>query len=124
MSTDSTSIQVLNEILTQARRINTEYNNILAQVHTHERQMAKDREELGKLHTRLLTMRDSTRALTSDVWRLPWDSAVSRRARAETVDIVQKLQALLDDLTWKLFDFREQSEGSRASPISCTEKHS
>ena len=109
MSTDNTSRQVLNETLSQAQKLTAEYNNILAEVRAHEEQMAKDRAALGKLRTRLVTMRDSTRAMTSDVWRLPWDSDVSRRARAEAVNVLQMLQTLLDDLAWKLFDFRDRS---------------
>ena len=106
MSTDNTGAQALKSILDQVDKINAEYNSILAEVPTHAEQLAKARAALGKFHTRLTAMRDSARTLSGEVWRMPYDS-VPRDTRAKVANVVHALSSMLDELVWKLFDFRE-----------------
>lgn len=95
---------VLEEILRQLAQATGNYNIILALVHEHC-------AELRALRTRLVAMRESIKVWDDGLWNMGLHAEVSRDARANAQSQVRTLAAALDDLIWKLFDFRNRDGG-------------
>ena len=108
MNTENNSgLRFINSVLDTVEKLHTEHNTILAEVRTHEEQLSKETAALGKLHTRLVAMRNSARELRDNVSGLRTEDVVSYEMKSKTAHVVYELSRSLDDSAWKLVDFRE-----------------
>jgi hypothetical protein len=101
---------VLKEILREFEQAVVSYYTVLAEVRAHQNQMAKDHAALVALRSRLVAMREPVKGWSKCFWDMNWRGGVTREARISAEREIQALDSLLDDLIWKLWDFRVKPE--------------
>src|SRR6185312_1860856 len=116
------SLLALQEILDLVERSVAEYNTIVGEVRSHQDRIAKERDALGTLHTRLVGMRKALKGWESQVWDMWLRDLGPHEARQNTKQRLHRHERLLDDLIWQLFDSGKRSkEGSHEGPDSVSE---
>ena len=72
--------------------------------------MAKDGAALGALRSRLIAMREPLKGWSNCLWDMNWRGGVTREARIHAERQIQAHDSQLDDLIWRLWDFRVKPE--------------
>lgn len=103
---------VFQEILVEVEKATAEYKAVLTEVHAHQEQLTKARAALGVLRTRLISMREPLKRWDKSLWDMGWRRGVPRDARVNAEHQIQAHQSLLEDLIWKLFEFREEPDAA------------
>lgn len=108
---------VLQEIVGQLEQASEDYKGVLVEVRAHQDQIVKESAALGSLRARLIGMREHARRCQKAVWKMGWNSGVTREALNNVRRAVNAYERLLDELIWELFEFREKADGEDNSVV-------